>query len=113
MMNISYDYEELIQELKEEIFEGVLSLNDTIYVLREEKTFNVSIPTQGKRVIMYNPIIDWFYGDENVIDYSLLLPHEIDLQEKRKEQYIESKDKLLKMTVKECLNYMEQHNKII
>lgn len=112
-MNISYDYEGLIKELKEELRDGVLSLNSNVFVLREEKSFNVSIPTQGKRIVVYAPIVDWFYGDEDVIDYSILLPHEIESEEKRKKQYIDSKNKLTKMPVSECLKYMEKRNKII
>ena len=35
-MNISYDYTELIEELKEEVRDGILSLTDTIQVLRKQ-----------------------------------------------------------------------------
>lgn len=50
-MMISYDYQDLIDELKEEINDKELSLMDTVQVLRG--------PTIEDG---YKPVIDWFYN---------------------------------------------------
>ena len=52
---ISYDYTELINEIKEEIEEGLLKMNDIIQVLRGDRLNN-----------LYTPIIDYYYNDERV-----------------------------------------------
>ena len=53
-IKVSYDYEELINELKEEIAYGTLTQDDEIYVLRQEKEI-----AEG-----YRPIIDWDYLED-------------------------------------------------
>ncbi|MEI2419454.1 hypothetical protein V6O07_04215, partial [Arthrospira platensis SPKY2] len=45
---ISYDYTDLINEFTEDLNEGILSLSDTVFIVR-----NDSKP--------YKYIIDWFY----------------------------------------------------
>lgn len=49
---ISYDYSMLIEELKEEIADGILTLTDEIKIVRIDKK-------------IYSPIVDWFYADDD------------------------------------------------
>ena len=51
-MNFSYDYEELIKELKSDLTEGLILLNDKIKIVRGRKVAN-----------HYYPIIDYYYDD--------------------------------------------------
>lgn len=55
-MNFSYDYEELIKELKSDLTEGLILLNDKIKIVRGRKVAN-----------HYYPIIDYYY-DDNELD---------------------------------------------
>lgn len=50
-MKISYNYLPLMQEIKEEIEDGVLSLDDVIQIVRADYD-----------ILGYRPIIDWYYG---------------------------------------------------
>lgn len=49
-MKFSYDYEDLINELKEEIVDGILKPTDYIDIVRADPLENG-----------YRPIIDWYY----------------------------------------------------
>ncbi|ERM18910.1 hypothetical protein [Brevibacillus laterosporus] len=51
-MNFSYDYEELIEELKSDLTEGLISMGDKIKIVRGQKVAN-----------HYYPIIDYYYDD--------------------------------------------------
>ncbi|MCR8966150.1 hypothetical protein O0550_23695 [Brevibacillus halotolerans] len=51
-MNFSYDYEELIEELKSDLTEGLTSMGDKIKIVRGQKVAN-----------HYYPIIDYYYDD--------------------------------------------------
>lgn len=113
-MKISYDYEEFIQELKEELADEILLPGDTIYVLREDKTITVSVPLIEPFVHTYSAITDWYYGDEEEIDYDdCESAEEIEKLEKRKEMFLKDNDNLIKMSVKDCLAYMESKNRCI
>lgn len=104
-MKISHDYEELINELEEEIEGGMLKLSDTIQVLRGE-------PRYG-----YAPIIDWYYDHER----SMELFEEDDEdsitdmveQAQIKKQYEEDRPHLEQMTVEEALGEMLEMDKVI
>lgn len=48
---ISYDYSIMLEELKEEIADGILTLDDEIKVVRADRG-------------IYFPIVDWFYLDD-------------------------------------------------
>ena len=106
-MKISYDYEEMIQELKEDVSDGVLSLTDTIQILRSDKDIYNG----------YRPIIDWYYNDERIADDLKLdvFDDEQEIEEKRqiKEQYEKDKPNLLNILVGNCILEMEERNKII
>ena len=81
-MNISYDYTELIEELKEEVRDGILSLTDTIQVLRKlEKDING-----------YSPIIDWYYDDREMQEhFKLFSVEDIEISQYRKDKsYLEN-----------------------
>lgn len=49
---ISCDYASMFKELKEEVADGILTLDDEIKVVRAD------------RGLVYFPIVDWFYVDD-------------------------------------------------
>ena len=52
---ISYDYEEFLNEFREEIEDGILSLESEVAILRHsDERFNGA----------YAPIIDWWYLED-------------------------------------------------
>lgn len=53
-MHISYDYTELLGELKSELLHGNLNISSDIRIVRE------NTPVFGD----YKPIIDWYYHDD-------------------------------------------------
>lgn len=53
-MKVSYDYTNLLKELKNDLYEGLISSNDVIKVVR------------GDSVSNYCPIIDYYYNDEEL-----------------------------------------------
>ncbi len=52
-MNISYDYEGLLNELKSDLAEGLIELNGMMKVVRD------------KKVSGYQPIIDYYYDNND------------------------------------------------
>jgi hypothetical protein len=52
-MNISYDYEGLLNELKDDLAEGLIELNGMMKVVRD------------KKVSGYQPIIDYYYDNND------------------------------------------------
>jgi hypothetical protein len=52
-MNISYDYEGLLNELKGDLAEGLIELNGMMKVVRD------------KKVSGYQPIIDYYYDNND------------------------------------------------
>ncbi|MBC3797475.1 hypothetical protein [Acetobacterium tundrae] len=52
-MKYSYDYEELIGDINEDIDAGIISPNDTLKVIRKRKAVSNN----------YHPIIDYYYSD--------------------------------------------------
>lgn len=84
-MRISYDYQEMIQELKEEINDGILSPTDDIQILRSSKTIGDN----------YKPIIDWYYDDNTMVEISEtdLFDSEQDIKQMRQmyQEYIKNK----------------------
>lgn len=53
-MKISYDYSELINELKEEVEFGELNYSDFIWIIREDEPIHED----------YRPINDWYFLDD-------------------------------------------------
>lgn len=105
-MKLSYDYEELIQEIKEEIADGILKLTDDIQVLRTDE-FNVD----------YKPIIDWYYPPtqmENILKPDIFDDEEeVAELEELKAQYELDMPNLETIMVGNCLIEMEEMNAII
>ena len=54
--NFSYDYEELLDELRSELDEGLIKENDVLFIVR------------GNEVSGYYPIIDYYYDDQPPIE---------------------------------------------
>ncbi len=52
-MKTSYDYSDLLAELREEVQDRILTLNDNIKIVREDRNDT-----------KYRPIIDWYYEDD-------------------------------------------------
>lgn len=102
---ITYDYEELIRELKKDVSDGALSLTDKIQVLRGGERFG------------YQPIIDWYFDEEKMAGIVKVDIFD-DLQEigetkKLKEQYEKDKPNLSIMTVREAIIEMEKRSYIL
>ena len=51
-MNISYDYTDLLNELKDDLHEGLIKPNDYIKIVRGDERNG------------YRPIIDFYYNDD-------------------------------------------------
>ena len=62
-MKISYDYSEMIKEIKEELEFGTLTLDEDIYIVRKMRT----VEHFGK-VFNYNSIIDWYFLSDVILD---------------------------------------------
>lgn len=93
-MQISYDYEELMQELKDD-FED---MEEIIQILRDEE----SLPG-----VKYYPIIDWYY---NTSEMDNLIPH---MNSEAREQYELDYPHLKEITVKAALEEMEKANVVL
>lgn len=96
-MRVSYDYEELLAELIEELEDGVLVLQDVIQVLRAEN------PIHGQ----YRPIVDWYYDEEEMAEQVT------DMTVQELDKYRRDKAHLEAVTVKECLEEMKKWNAIL
>ena len=118
MKKIVSNYKMLLDEINEEVQEGVLSENDNIQILRETSAV----------MDTYYPISDWYY-DTFVMDEELntpleemYLPEEFSEdewkqmkleQEETKKQYEEDQPKLVSMKVKDVLTEMKQMVKLL
>lgn len=117
-MNISYNYEELISELNEELTENTLMLDSTIQILRGDNIGPVSSFGTTK-IIAYKPIIDWYFNKPTM--EGLLAPdpeylkHEGVEEERLQmlEDYKRDAPSLQPITVRECLTEMESMNNIL
>ncbi len=56
-MNINYDYTDLLDELKEDIEDGILQLDEEIQILRQDKAIGDN----------YFPILDYYYSHERML----------------------------------------------
>ena len=82
---ISYDYADLISELNEELRDGILSLDDTIQILRSDEEITR----------YYRPVVDWYYSDEKMAEC-------LDLDSSNRRQYEQDKLKLINVSVRDC-----------
>lgn len=96
-MKISYDYEELIQELKEELEDGILTLESTIQVLRSEQP-----------LFDYYPIKDWYYEHEMMVS-----DYQSELSKEEYRLYLIDRPSLIALTVREVLEEMIEKNSIV
>lgn len=101
----SYDYSDLIKEIKEELEDGLLKPDSIVQILRDE--------TRS----VYHPIIDWYYDDKKVVEDTTI---EFDDSESVKElkreyisRYLDDKPRLQLMTVAAMLVEMEDMNIIV
>lgn len=93
--NFSYDYEDLLIELKEEIQDGMISISDEIQILR------------GYSRNGYKPILDWYYSKKIMLE---LLE---DMSEEEISLYNKDVEKLITLKLDDVLNEMEKMDKII
>ena len=106
-MQFSYDYSELIAEIRAELEGGTLALSDTIQILRSLRP----------RFVNYRPIIDWYYSKDEMD--SLLAPDFLDDEKDQEEKealrirYKRDKPFLESVTVSDCLAEMEKWNKVL
>jgi hypothetical protein len=102
---MKYDYQELIDEIKDEIGDGLLKKSSIIQILRDEKA-----EKDG-----YFPIIDWFYNKSTMAIE--LAPDKSDtkeeINEKKmiREQYQQDEPFLTNITVEACLAEMFEKSK--
>lgn len=118
MSKIKFSYKDLMNEINDEVTEGVLTPNDTIQVLRGEKPVFET----------YCPIIDWYY-DAFTMKEEMETPIEemymaeeftkeewdemVKEQEEFKKQYEIDQPKLTEMKVKDVLTEMKQIQKLL
>jgi len=111
--HLSYDYEELIEELHEELADGELEHEDVIQILRDDKAIFEN----------YYPIVEWFFEhdlevifileDEDTCTNEFDQAKEHKRVEKELEQYLKIKPFLTQITVKDALKEMEYMDRII
>ena len=101
----SYDYSDLIKEIKEELEDGILKPDSIVQILRDE--------TQS----VYHPIIDWYYDDKKIVEDTTIQfdDSESDKELKREyiSRYLDDKPRLQLMAVSAMLVEMEDVNKIV
>lgn len=95
-MKISYNYLPLMQEIKEEIEDGVLHPDDVIQIVRADYD-----------ILGYRPIIDWYYNKEEMEDMKMFMSSE------EKERYLNDFHELEEISVKNCISEMYAVNKLI
>jgi len=120
-IHLSYDYEDLLKDIKNEIAIGNINLNSTIQVLRKYS------PTLLDN---YYPIVDWYYEHEiqikdlqpDPLDHmfpedDFFYGDEIEAEEKelleQRHQYEKNRPHLTTMIVKYVIAEMEYWNTII
>lgn len=117
MKKIIANYKSLLEEISNEVKEGLLTEKDTIQVLRTDQPV----------VQEYRPIIDWYY-DAYVMKEEMETPLEEMYMEEEftkeewkemqedlaqyKKQYEAEKDKLMEISVKDALTEMKQMQKL-
>ena len=103
---LSYDYTDMIQEIKEELEDKILRPDSVIQILRDTTTHSV-----------YHPIIDWYYPEDRIVEDTTIEfdDTEEDKQFKREyiSKYLDDKPRLQLMTVSAMLVEMEDMNKIV
>lgn len=65
MVKVSYDYEDMIQELRDDIEEGLINIDDKIRIERGETLLVESSFVEG--VGAYSPIIDYLFPEDEEI----------------------------------------------
>ncbi len=116
--NYSYDYEELIQDLKDDLEYGDILLSDIIYIVRKEHPELIHVG--------YKPIVDYYIADdlnmingklEDIYDRTEFTDDEWTEMEKNRldmiVQYKADKDSLEKATVTAVLTEMQLWNSVI
>lgn len=102
---LSYDYTDMIQELKEELEDKILKPDSIIQILRDTQTHSE-----------YSPIIDWYYSDDKVIEDTKIEFDDTDKDKEFKREYIDrykgDKPFLKQATVTAVLTEMEDMNRI-
>lgn len=117
MAKTKIDYKDLMEELNAEVKEGILTLADSIQILRAE----------APAFENYCPITDWYYDAYTMEEEfstpleEMYMPDEFTKEEwaemkkeeqELKEQYESDKDKLVSMKVKDVLTEMKQIQKL-
>lgn len=91
---LSYDYRDLIKEIKSDVAEFDMGLEDPLYIVRgePEQTRN----KYSKDTYIYIPIVDYYFEDE--------------VEDLHEDDTAESLDR---MTIKEVLKEMEEMNELM
>lgn len=106
-MKLSYDYSELISEIKAYLEDMTTMPGDQVQVLRSEKALGDG----------YKPVVDWYYDDYKMESLLAVDPFDSDVgvfnKKQLRKQYEEKKHQLESMSVVELLNEMQDRNRII
>ncbi|PKE39922.1 hypothetical protein [Macrococcoides caseolyticum] len=65
MVKVSYDYEDMINELKADIEEGLIDYEDMIRIERGETQIATTTLVEG--IAAYSPIIDYLFPEDEEI----------------------------------------------
>ena len=105
-MKTSYDYEELLQEFKVELEDGILTADSEVQILRASETLKPAFHFGKIFYADYKPVIDWFYDEraeqEQMSEYS----------DEEKSYYLSVKKDLETTTVSALVAEMEEMNKL-
>lgn len=106
-MKNTYDYNDLIDEIKEEIEDLILTKEDTLQVLRASKPI----------LDDYYPIIDWYYSHNLLMEELTVEPDdskkEIATKKQIRDHYTNDQPNLSPMKVSAVLSEIEGRNKLI
>ena len=74
---LSYDYTDMIQEIKEELEDKILRPDSVIQILRDTTTHSV-----------YHPIIDWYYPEDRIVEDTTIEFDDTEEDKEFKREYI-------------------------
>jgi len=122
-MNLSYDYSDLLKEIKEEIKDGTLTPESEILLLRGSPLsfkmipeFRVIAIAQGANA-EYRPIIDWYYDDLQTEKILANDPFDDAGEAKEKksmrEQFKKDRPNMKTAKVRDVIAEMEEWSKIL
>jgi len=122
-MKLSYDYSELLKELRDELADGTLTLQSDILVLRGSpissrliSEFKEIADARGENV-EYRPIVDWYYDDLQIEKVFAKDPFDSNKEIKEKilmrEQFSKDRPNMKIAKVRDVIAEMEEWGRIL